>query len=91
MRRNDQAAHLRISGKMRDMQPVGPEAFQAFVTENADHLEQRLVNGTQCYLDTSTGEGWPDNLVASFLVSGPTRRRPTGWRVAAPQPEEPED
>ncbi len=69
---------------MRDMQPVSPEEFQAFIEANASHLQQKVVDGAQCYVDTSSADGWPDNLVASFLPANEKRRRAGGWRIAVP-------
>jgi len=74
---------------MREMRAVSADEFNAFVTANADKLSSSLIGGTQCYLDNTAGEEWPDNLVASFLVANGARRRATGWRIALPtEPEQ---
>lgn len=67
---------------MRDMRAVSADEFNTFVSANADRLTTSLVGGTQCYLDSTSSEGWPENLVASFLVANGARRRATGWRIA---------
>lgn len=63
---------------MRTMRSVSSEEFQVFIANNPG-LEQRRIGSLQCYLEQ--GE-WPDNLLASFMPAGGTRRRDGRWRIA---------
>lgn len=72
---------------MRQLQAVTPEVFNAFVDGYQPPLTTSLRDGVQCYEDLSTGDTFPDSLVASYLPAGLRRRRATGHRIPRP-PEE---
>lgn len=70
---------------MRDMRIVTQEEFGAFLASYPNPLGQVIRNSVCSFCDTSTGDMWPESLVASYLMADPPfRRRPSGWRIPAP-------
>lgn len=67
---------------MRDLRQVTATEFSAFLAAYPNPLASEIRNGTLCvYTDVSGGSTWPESLVASYLVPGPTRRRAGGYRI----------
>ncbi|MDB5531616.1 MAG: hypothetical protein JWR51_4719 [Devosia sp.] len=66
---------------MRNLRSVSSEEFNEFIATYPAPLAQKMIGATQHYLDTSDGQVWPDNIVASYLPATEVRKRAGGWRI----------
>ncbi len=75
---------------MRQLRSVTPAEFNAYVAAYTPPLTASFRDGVQYYEDTSTGDTFPESLVASYLpASPPRRRRATGHRIPATETDSP--
>jgi len=70
---------------VRDLRPVSQDEFQAFLSSYPNPLSSRSTqNGRVFYEDKSSGDEWPDSLVASYNTPQPPKKpRASGWRIPA--------
>lgn len=66
---------------MRNLRSVSSEEFNAFIAAYPVALTPKLIGTTQHYLDSTDGQEWPDNIVASFRPASQDRPRAGGWRI----------
>lgn len=68
---------------MRDLRVTIKAEFDAFVAAYTPPLTSRTFSsGLIAYEDTSSGDTWPDSLVASYVAPAPPKRpRASGWRI----------